>query len=287
MKVLVLGGTRMMGKHLVRALLSGGHEVTLANRGQRGDDFGDRVHRLVLDRTDEPALKQALSGKSFDVVYDTLAYCSNDVRRLIPHLSCRKYLSISSTAVYQKHWDTKEAEFDPLAEPVTWGDRPNFPYDEGKRQAERALAQSFPELPYTAVRFPFVVGEDDYTRRLRFYVEHTMAGKPMYLDNLSEPMAFVRSEEAGKFLAFLGETEFQGALNGASPGAISLKEILEYVTEKTGKQPVLAENGDPAPYNGESRYTINIQRAKELGFSFSPLQDWIFPLLDHYIKEIS
>ncbi len=287
MKVLVLGGTRMMGKHLVRALLSGGHEVTLANRGRLGDDFGDRVHRLILDRTDEPALKQGLSGKSFDVVYDTLAYCSNDVKRLIPHLSCRKYLSISSTAVYQKHWDTKEAEFDPLAEPVTWGDRPDFPYDEGKRQAERALAQSFPELPYTAVRFPFVIGEDDYTRRLYFYVEHTLLGKAMNIDDPEAQMSFVSSEEAGKFLAFLGEQEPQKGINGANPGTISLQEVLRYVTEKTGKQPVFGSDGDPAPYNGEREYSINTEKAERLGFSFSPLQDWIFPLLDHYIKEIS
>lgn len=286
MKILVLGGTRMMGRHLVQALLSRGHQVTLANRGLTEDSFGGAVDRVKLDRTNEDSLRKELSGKAFDLVYDSLAYCSNDVRRLLPQLSCRKYLSISSTAVYEKHWDTREPEFDPLAKPVIWGDRADFPYDEGKRQAERALVQEYSRQPTVAVRFPFVVGEDDYTRRLLFYVEHTITGKAMLLDNLCKPMAFVRSDEAGKFLAFLGETEFQGAINGASPGAISLREILEYVTEKTGKNPVLAESGDPAPYNGETGYTINTGLAGKLGFSFSPLREWIYPLLDHLIEAV-
>ncbi len=284
MKILVLGGTRMMGRHLVRELLAAGHQVTLANRGLAGDSFGDAVDRIVLDRTDEGTLEKTLSGKSFDLVYDNLAYCSNDIRKLLLHLSCRKYIFISSASVYQEHWDTKETDFDPFAEPVVWGGRPDFPYDEGKRQAERALAQEYSHQPSIAVRFPFVVGEDDYTRRLFFYVEHIVTGKAMLLDNFSEQMAFVRSDEAGKFLAFLGTTGFQGAVNGASPGALSLKEISEYVAEKTGKRPVLTQNGDPGPYNGAKEHTFNTELAEKLGFSFSPLGEWIYPLLDHYIE---
>lgn len=286
MNVLVLGGTRMMGRHLLTELLARGHNVSLANRGRTPDDFGSSVHRITLDRTDEKSLKEALSHRHFDVVFDSLAYCSNDIRRLIPQLSCGKYVYISSTAVYRKHWDTKEPEFDPLTEPAIWGDRPDFPYDEGKRQAERALFQSFPYLPATAARFPFVIGEDDYTRRLTFYIEHTLRDAPMQIDDLDAQMAFVRSDEAGKFLAFLGEQPAQGAINGASPGTISLREILDYVTEKTGKRPVFSDSGDPAPYNGEGDYSINTDRAEQLGYRFSPLKDWIFALLDSEIATL-
>lgn len=288
MKVLVFGGTRMMGRHLVKELLSCGHSVTIANRGRIKDDFGSAVERLVLDRTDEQAIKQALSGRTFDVVYDSLAYCSNDVRRLLPHLPGGvRYLSISSTAVYRKHWNTVEEEFNPLAEPVIWGDRGEFPYDEGKRQAERALAQLYPDVPQVAVRFPFVIGEDDYTRRLAFYVEHIMTGRPMHIDNCDAQMAFVRSAEAGKFLAFLADQPFQGAVNGASSGTVSLQELCRYVEEKTGKRPVLSETGDPAPYNGEQDYSINTLRAENMGFHFSPLREWFFSLVDQELAAYS
>jgi len=47
-------------------------------------------------------------------------------------------------------------------------------YNEVKRQAEAALEQCYAHIPSVAVRFPFVVGEDDYTRRLHFYAEHVI-----------------------------------------------------------------------------------------------------------------
>ena len=52
MNILVLGGTGFFGKHLVWELLHRGHEVTIATRGRTPDDFGDRVRRLIVDRTD-------------------------------------------------------------------------------------------------------------------------------------------------------------------------------------------------------------------------------------------
>lgn len=287
MKILVIGGTRLMGRHLVSELLKKGHQVTIATRGLSKDPFGDSVHRIIFDRTKEESIRSQFSGLCFDVVFDSLAYCSEDIRILLDHLSCKRYIMISTTAVYNKHMDTKESEFDPLSGEVKWCGRGDFPYDEIKRQAERALFQNYPHLSSVAVRFPFVLGEDDYTNRLRFYVEHMISGQPMNIDNYAKQMAFVRSDEAGKFLAFFAENEFAGQINGASDGTISIKEIAEYAERKTGKKPLLSGNGDKAPYNGETEYSINTQRARELGFQFTPLRDWIFDLLDGYITQLT
>lgn len=76
-KVLVLGGTRFFGKHLVEALLQDGHDVTIATRGITGDFFGSRVKRLIVDREDEKQLTERLADKSYDIVYDNLCYSSN------------------------------------------------------------------------------------------------------------------------------------------------------------------------------------------------------------------
>ena len=46
---------------------------------------------------------------------------------------------------------------------------------------------------------------------------------------------------------------------------------------------VINDDGDPAPYNGESEYSINIEKAESLGFAFTELKDWLYPLLDYYI----
>ena len=82
----------------------------------------------------------------------------------------------------------------------------------------------------------------------------------------------------------LVDKDFNGAINGSSEGTISLREIITYVEQKTGTKAVIDEKGDAAPYNGEPEYSINTDKAKELGFRFSELHDWIYELLDHYIE---
>ena len=52
MNILVLGGTRYFGIHLVNDLLAMGHNVTIATRGQTPDTFGDQVTRIHVDRND-------------------------------------------------------------------------------------------------------------------------------------------------------------------------------------------------------------------------------------------
>lgn len=74
MNVLILGGTRLMGRHLTRTLLEAGHRVTLGNRGQTPDSFGGQVERLTLNRLDGESLSKALSGREYDVICDSLAY---------------------------------------------------------------------------------------------------------------------------------------------------------------------------------------------------------------------
>ena len=51
MNILVIGGTRFFGVHMVNALLKNGHNVTIATRGITADNFGDKVTRVMLDRT--------------------------------------------------------------------------------------------------------------------------------------------------------------------------------------------------------------------------------------------
>lgn len=144
--------------------------------------------------------------------------------------------------------------------------------------------RGFPAQNSVAVRFPFVIGDDDYTKRLYFYVWHIIAEEPIFVDNFESQMAFVRSDEAGKFLPIFCENDFIGAINGASAGTISISEIADYVYKKTENSIILDENGDYAPYNGENSYSINTDKAQSLGFSFTPLNEWIYKLLDRLIE---
>ena len=52
MNILVVGGTRLIGKHLVLNLLRNEHVVTIATRGKTKDNYGAKVNRICFDRTD-------------------------------------------------------------------------------------------------------------------------------------------------------------------------------------------------------------------------------------------
>lgn len=288
MDILVIGGTRFFGIPMVEELLNAGHHVTIATRGLSADSFGSSVQRIILDRTDAQSVRDALSGRPFDVIIDKLAYCSNDIKSVMDAADFDQYIQMSTTAVYEpKHINTVESDFNALSKELIWCGRPDFPYAEIKRQAECALWQKYPDRNWIAVRYPFVIGKDDYTKRLLFYVEHVMKSIPMFIDNLNCRMGFIRSDEAGKFLAFLAGRDFRGAVNGASEGTISIREILDFVEQKTGKKAVIEAGGDPAPYNGEPEYSINTDIANALGFRFSRLRDWIYDLLDYYIAGLT
>ena len=234
MKILVIGGTRFFGIHMVNELLEKGHDVTIATRGISSDEYGDKVKRIILERTNEESVKEALSGTHYDIVIDKIAYCSNDIKYVMEAVDCDKYMHMSSTSVYEpKHMNTMESDFDGISKELIWCDRFAFPYEQIKRQAEYALWQKYSSRNWIAVRYPFAIGKDDYTKRLLFYVEHVMKSIPMNIDNLDYQMGFISSDEAGKFMAFLVDKEVKGAINGSAEGTISIREIIDYVEKKT------------------------------------------------------
>ena len=160
MKILVIGGTRFFGIHMVNKLLECGHDVTIATRGKATDEFGDRVKRITLERTNETSVKEALSGTNYDVVIDKIAYCSNDIRYVMDVVDCDKYIHMSSTAVYKpKHLDILESDFDGTSTDFVWCNRTDFSYDQIKRHAEYALWQKYSDKNWIAVRYPFVIGK--------------------------------------------------------------------------------------------------------------------------------
>lgn len=287
MKILVMGGTRFFGIHMVNELLENGHDVTIATRGKTSDGFGDKVERMIVERTDGQNLKNALHGKHYDVVIDKIAYCSNDIKAIMEAVECGKYIHMSSTSVYEPaHINTMESDFHGTSKKLVWCNRKDFPYEEIKRQAECALWQEYSERNWLAVRYPFVLGKDDYTKRLLWYVEHTMKSIPMHINNPNCQMGYIRSDEAGKFMAFLADKNVRGAINGCSEGTVSIKEIIGYVEKKTGTKAIMDLTGENAPYNGTPEYSINTERANTLGFRFSVLQDWLHELLDYYIDSV-
>lgn len=285
MNILVVGGTRFFGVHLVESLLKHGHEVTILTRGNTRDTFGNKVKRLLLDRTDLDSLIYNLSEKKYDVVYDNIAYSSNDVKKLLDTVKCDRYIVTSSASIYSNwHMDMKEEEFNPLTHPLKWCDRTDDTYDELKRQVECATFTEYKNIPSVAVRFPFVIGEDDYTKRLYFYVEHVVKEIPMNVDNIESSICYVDSKEAGSFLAWLVGQPHTGPINGCNYGNKKISEIIDYVKGKTGKIPIFHKDGDEGPYNGSESFSLSVDKCNQWGYEFTDLNDWFNNLIDSYIE---
>lgn len=285
MNILVMGGTRFFGVHLVKYLLLAGHEVTIATRQQTKDPFGSTVKRIKVDRTDRKALEETFAYRYFEVVIDDLAYCARDVQNILDTVRCRRYIMVSSASVYELHFQTVEEDFRPEKEQLVWYGREEASYPVLKKSAECALVNAYGMKDAAAVRFPYVAGPDDYTGRLLFYVEHMLSGRPMYIDNPDSQMSFISSDEAGKFLTFLAGDELRGPVNACSRGTVSIREIMACVEKKTGKAAVLSKDGDAAPYNGTPGYSISTKKAEQAGFQFTELKKWLYDLLDHYIEQ--
>lgn len=296
MDILVFGGTRFFGLEIVKHLLDDNHHVTIANRGKTPDPFGDKVSRLIIDRHDVVSLQRVLRGSCFNAVIDNFAYSSNDVRRILELVNCDWYILTSTCGVYSSY-DTKitEEAFDPFCHELIWGDRDwskygfpgEFDYDEGKRQAEAALVQKFSEVKSAIIRFPVIMGKNDYTGRLRFYIDHVLSGKPMYVSNMDVKISFFNSTEAGGAFASVVKSGLSGPVNCASDGVVSVGQIIDYVEKKTGRTAVISNSGDPAPYNCFSQdYRLCTDKAKSHGMVFSHINDWIWDLIDWYIDSI-
>ena len=160
-------------------------------------------------------------------------------------------------------------------------------YPTTKRNAERAALEYMDPSACTFVRYPVVLGENDYTGRLRFYLEHIWNEQPMYVDYPDSAMSFIHEKEAGEFIAYIVDHPISGAVNGCSNGTIRISEIISYAEMKLGKKAVLAENGDPAPYNGvEDILSFSTEKAREAGYNFTDLDSWIYKLIDHEIATL-
>jgi nucleoside-diphosphate-sugar epimerase len=109
-RVLVLGGSVFVGKHLVDGLIARGADVAVLNRGRTPSAMPDGVERLVADRTDPEQMRTALAGRDWDQVYDVsgfvMAAGGSDIDGLLDLLDGRVggYVYTSSIMAYDQSW---------------------------------------------------------------------------------------------------------------------------------------------------------------------------------------
>ena len=108
MRALVLGGSVFVGKRLVGALTSAGHDVTVLNRGQTPTALPGGVSRLVADRTDATSMRDALAGTEWDAIFDVSGFVmvagGSDITSLLDLVDGHvgTYVYVSSIMAYDQ-----------------------------------------------------------------------------------------------------------------------------------------------------------------------------------------
>ena len=281
-KVLVIGGTRFMGVQLVKKLLALGNDVTIATRGHRKDNFGMYVKRLIMDVSSIDSVKYALKDKKFDVVFDNLAYCSLYVNNILSCVNCDKYIQLSSVEAYANmKIDMKEDYFNPYNLSVEICDT-SAGYVKGKRQAEAIVYQNYKNIPSVTVRIPYVTKTD----RLFYYCRNIVNQTSMKIDDVSRGFTFIRDTEVGNFLPWIAAQSFTGPINLASDSMVTIKMILDYIETKTNKKAVIdVIHGEESPFHvfNEKTFSMNMDKARQIGYNVSHINDWFWRLMDEYI----
>ncbi len=182
MRVLVIGGTLFIGPLLVEELLKGGHDVAVLHRKPK-HDFGRRVENIVADRNDAASLREVLTARRFEAVFDnvydwergtTAAQVEATVRACGDRLT--RYIFLSSVAAYGDGLNHKES--DPLA--------PDYhvePYVRHKATTERLLFRMHAQTGFPLVTFrpPYIYGPNNPFYREQFFWDRLRAGRPIII----------------------------------------------------------------------------------------------------------
>ena len=283
---LVIGGNRFVGRRLVRLLCEHRVEVTQLNR----TGTGEGAQLLRADRSDPQALESALGDRSWDVVYDFACFRPSEALAATRLLKGRteNLVVISSQSVYGWGADLQESAYDPLVPGIPFTpERADLDYAENKRQMERGFLLD-PAAPTHLVRFPILLGTDDYTRRLHFHIERALQGQEIHFPNVDARLCFAHAPEAADFLLRLGEVRDSGGpINFCSRDALTLIELVELIERETRRKlhlSSIAGTKADSPFGVPRDWTMRTHRAESLGITPSPTRAWLPDLVREIIR---
>jgi nucleoside-diphosphate-sugar epimerase len=280
MNVLIIGGNRFFGKKLSRALIQDGHNVTLLNRGSLNDGLGNEVTRIKCDRTNSTELQKAVGNSTWDLVYDQVCYTAKEAQEAQKVFDGKvsHYIFTSSQSVYEPNENIDESFFDPYTYNFEKQETKESNYAEAKRQCEATFFDN-PSFPVTAVRFPIVLGADDYTERLLFHIKKVMNGEEIHFPDQDAKISFISSDDAAMVLRFLGDQNAAvGPINAAAEKPIALMDFIQIIEEAIGKKAVFADaatNENHSPYGIEQDWFMNVQKLKSMDCTPAPIKNWL------------
>jgi 2'-hydroxyisoflavone reductase len=230
MKLLILGGTIFLGRHLVEAALARGHEVTLFNRGTRPLPWPD-VEQLIGDRDiDVAGGLDALDGRRFDAVVDTSGYVPRLVGASAAKLAdaVEHYTFVSSVSVYRDLSATGIAESGALKtmdDPTDENVMAN--YGALKALCERAAEAAMPGR-CLHVRAGLIVGPFDETGRFAYWLRRVAEGGEVLAPGRPDrPIQFIDVRDLVQWIVAMAEDRRAGTYNATGPAErLTMEDLL-------------------------------------------------------------
>jgi 2'-hydroxyisoflavone reductase len=216
--LLILGGTRFLGRHLVEAAFERGHHVTLFNRGSNPELFPHAV-RIVGDRDGDLG---GLAGGRWDAVIDTCGYIPRIVRQsaLALDASVGTYCFVSSISAYASMAVPGLDESAPLAsaDPATQTVTPES-YGGLKVGCETAITATLPARALI-VRPGMIVGPYDHTDRFGYWAWRLVRGGiALAAGDKAAPMQLIDARDLAGWMLRMVEVGATGTYNATGPAA--------------------------------------------------------------------
>lgn len=239
MKILVIGGTRFVGRHFVTAALERGHELTLFNRGTHAPLEG--VETIQGDRHRDLS---KLEDRRWDAVLDTCGFLPRGVRASVEALrdAVDVYVFISSQSVYadvsqpgvnesgrlatltQEQLDKANAIDPSAATAAALGDM----YGGLKALSEQAAEEVMPGR-VLVLRPGLIVGPNDYTDRFTYWVARVARGGEVLAPGRPQRhIQFIDARDLADWTISMIEQRRTGSYNcNGVPAAVTMANLLD------------------------------------------------------------
>ena len=228
MRLLVIGGTVFLGRHVVETALARGHAVTVFHRGLHGRAHPD-AETLIGDRTSDLS---ALQGREWDAVVDTCGFEPESVVLTAGALADRvgHYGFVSSCSAYADWPDAPVDESSPCF------DTAEREYGPMKAACERAAEAAMPGR-VLAARAGVIVGPHENIGRLPWWLRRLAEGGETLAPGPPDaPIQLIDARDLAAWMLDMAEAGRGGAYNAiAEPGSATWGELLTTAREVTGR----------------------------------------------------
>ena len=253
-KILVMGGTRFVGKPLVAQLLAEGHALTLFTRGKNAVPAG--VEHLCGDRSTAEGLA-ALQGRSFDVIVDSSGRTLDDSRAVVDRTGppSHRFVYVSSAGVYA------DSELWPLSEYS-----PTDPQSRHSGKLDTEAWLSAEKIPFTSFRPTYIVGAGNYNPVESWFFDRIVHGRPVPLPDDGSTitqLGHVNDLATAMALSIGVDAAANRIYNCSSVQGITFKGLVASAARACGKDPASVEirSFDPSGLDKKARKAFPLRLA--------------------------